>query len=329
MVAHMERKPRAKVGPRDSGTRLLAWLSARFTYLSTEAWLRMLCEGRVSVDGRPAPADRILARGETVAFDPPPYKEPEVDAVFSPVLEDEDFLIIDKSGNLPCHPGGRYFENSLLLLLRASYGDIRIATRLDRETSGLVLACKSVAAAAYAQGMLAEGAVEKSYLAMVHGRFPDRLEATGRLTVDSASAVRKKRRYLEGSLDPNEGKAEFCSSSFERVDYLDRSQSYPECGPLSLVLARPITGRTHQIRATLCSLGFPLVGDKLYGPDERLFLRFVAGALSEEDLTRLMLPNQALHCRSLSFKNRAGRVISAASSPRWGPPYTEILAQLP
>jgi 23S rRNA-/tRNA-specific pseudouridylate synthase len=325
----MERKPRAKVGPRDSGTRLLDWLSARFTYLSTEAWLGMLDEGRVSVDGSPAPADRILSLGEIVAFDPPRFEEPEVDASFSLVMEDEDFLIIDKSGNLPCHPGGRYFAHSLWYILREAYGEIRIATRLDRETSGLVLACKSAASAAYAQAMLAEGAVEKSYLAMVHGRFPDRLEALGRLTRDSASAVRKKRRYLEGSPAPGERKTESCATSLERVGYLDRSPTYPDCGPISLVLARPITGRTHQIRATLCSLGFPIVGDKLYGRDEGFFLRFAEGDLNEEDLTRLMQPNQALHCSGLSFRNRSGRVLSAASSPRWGPPYPEIIAQLP
>ena len=96
-------------------------------------------------------------------------------------------------------------------------------------------------------------------------------------------------------------KAEACATSFERVGFIDRQPAYPGRGPFSLIRARPITGRTHQIRATLLSLGYPIVGDKLYGLDEGVFLRFVEGSLSEEDLTRLILPNQALHCSGLSF----------------------------
>jgi 23S rRNA pseudouridine1911/1915/1917 synthase len=64
-------------------------------------------------------------------------------------------------------------------------------------------------------------------------------------------------------------------------------------------------------------MGFPLVGDKLYGLDEGCFLRFAEGKIDKEDLMRLMLPNQALHCTQLSFSNEAGRVIRASSAPRW------------
>jgi 23S rRNA pseudouridine955/2504/2580 synthase/23S rRNA pseudouridine1911/1915/1917 synthase len=325
----MERKPFAKLSRADSGSRLVDWLSSRFTYLSAEAWLCMLGEGRVSVDGLSARADRILAAGEIVAFDPPPFEEPEVDASFAVVMEDEDFLIVDKSGNLPCHPGGRYFEHSLWYLLRERYGEIRIATRLDRETSGLVLACKSAASASFAQRMLAEGALEKEYLAMVHGRFPEYLDARGYLTEDRASAVRKKRRYADGKDIPEGKKVEACATSFGRVGFIDSRTADRAYGGISLVRARPITGRTHQIRATLRSLGFPVVGDKLYGLDEGFFLRFAEGSLNEEDLTRLILPNQALHCAELSFRGRAGRVVSVRSEPRWGSPYRELAAQVP
>ena len=115
-------------------------------------------------------------------------------------MEDEDFLIVDKSGNLPCHPSGRYFEHSLWYLLREAYGETRIATRLDRETSGLVLACRSSASAAFAQRALPDGRIEKDYLALVHGVFPDSLSAEGCLTADEGSLVRKKRRYYRRRL---------------------------------------------------------------------------------------------------------------------------------
>jgi RluA family pseudouridine synthase len=325
----MERKPFAKISRSDSGSRLVDWLSRRFTYLSADAWLVMLGEGRIRVEGRLAVADRVLAAGEIVAFDPPRYEEPAVDTSFSVIMEDEDFLIVDKSGNLPCHPGGRYFEHSLWRLLSERYGEVRIATRLDRETSGLVLVCKSAASAAFAQGMLSEGAIEKEYLALVHGPFPPSLEAKGYLTEDIASAVRKKRRYVDGEEIPQGKRVEACSTSFRRVGEIDAGTEDRAYGRISLVRARPATGRTHQIRATLFSLGFPVVGDKLYGLDEGCFLRFAEGGKNEEDLTRLILPNQALHCAGLSFRGSSGRAVDAKSVPRWPSPFREILDQLP
>jgi 23S rRNA-/tRNA-specific pseudouridylate synthase len=70
---------------------------------------------------------------------------------------------------------------------------------------------------------------------------------------------------------------------------------------LSLVKAFPKTGRFHQIRATLCSLGFPIVGDKTYGLDETLFLRFISDSLTENDYKTMILDRQALHSKSIEF----------------------------
>ena len=127
--------------------------------------------------------------------------------------------------------------------------------------------------------------------------------------IASSVGVTLQKGNADGNEKPQGSKVEACATYFERVCGFT--------GPISLVRAHPRTGRTHQIRATLCSLGYPLVGDKLYGPDETCFLRMAAGCMTEEDLTRLLLPNQALHCSRLLFKNRAGHAISAASQPRW------------
>jgi RluA family pseudouridine synthase len=315
----MKRQPCSTISGSESGRVLLDWLAARFSYYSTEEWRRALAEGRVSVDGRPAAPDRLLAKGETVAFDPPPYDEPGVDPRYSIIYEDDDYLILDKSGDLPCHPCGRYFRHSLWYMLRDRYGEVGIATRLDRETSGLVLACRSSAAAAIAEELLRGGKLVKEYLALVHGSFPPRLEAQGSLLPDRDSAVRVKRRFVpeQGSDLPG---SRSCSTLFELVASVEPDRRSAAAGSFSLVRALPKSGRTHQIRASLLALGFPIVGDKLYGRDETIFIRQLEGRLSEEDLTRLILPNQALHCSYLGFSTGTGEV-RALSLPRWAGPF--------
>jgi RluA family pseudouridine synthase len=320
----MKRKPFVRVRAADTGKSLLDYLAARFTYLSSEEWRLMLAEGRVRVDLEQAQADRLLEEGDCLSFDPPETEEPPVDERIAVVYEDEHYLIVNKSGSLPCHPGGRFFEHTLWRVLIDRYGEeagreLRIATRLDRETSGLVLVCKGAAAARFASSALAGHAIRKEYLAMVHGLFPERAEAEGRLIRDEKSLVRKKRAFVASSGEEAHSDGESCSTSFELI-----SGAVLQEGAFSLLRALPRTGRTHQIRASLLGLGFPVVGDKLYGLDEGCFLRFAEGALNGKDLSRLILPNQALHCAALSFEDAEGRRVAARAEPSWPYPYGEL-----
>jgi RluA family pseudouridine synthase len=320
----MERKAVSLVGRAGSGMTLAAYLTARFSYLSKVEWLEQIEQGRLRLNGAVAAADRLVAEGDSLAFDSSGIEEPEVEASIAILHEDEDFLVVDKSGSLPCHPGGRFFEHSLWFILKRRYAGIHIATRLDRETSGLVLVCKSAGAARYAQLLQASRAIEKTYLALVHGSFPERALARGFLIKDEASAIRKKRSYVEAPRREGWKEVEACETQLALVGSADCAE-----GAISLVRARPATGRTHQIRATLLGLGFPVVGDKLYGLDEGFFLDFAAGRLGPSERARLILPHQALHCAGLAFADSAGREIRVRSEPRWGYPYSAIIDQLP
>lgn len=318
MIGAMQRKLETRIASTDEGILLGPWLARRFTYLDLASWAVEIDSGRLSLNGGRALATSRLVGGDSVAWRAPDIEEAPVDTAFAILHEDEDYLVIDKPAHLPCHPGGRFFENSLWFLLKKEYGSLQIATRLDRESSGLVLACRTPASARHAQAEFLAGRLHKSYLALVHGSFPPRLSTEGWLCADPRSPVRKKRRFISGTERPC-AEAESCATEFfletEPRTLLVSGRAFP--GSYSLVRAEPRTGRCHQIRASLLSLGFPLVGDKLYGLDDGLFLRLAAGLLDEADRAALILPAQALHCSSLALAGRDGRSLELRSAPPW------------
>ena len=263
----------------------------RFTYQSRTGWQSIIREGRIAVNGIRVRASRRLHAGDVITFDVRGIAEPEVDPSYSVVLERPAFLVVSKSGCLPVHPSGCYFRNTLLMLMKERYGELFVVNRLDRETSGLVVLAKDAETAGILSGLFASRQVEKTYLAVVFGTFPaGTVVKNGWLSSDPGSPVRKKRRFTETA--PGTEDAEPCSTEFI---CLKSSAAF------SLVECRPHTGRLHQIRATLCSCGFPLVGDKLYGPDDMIFLRFTEEAMTDADRAALVLPTQALHAWRLRF----------------------------
>lgn len=292
----MQRKNSVLIHPHQAGQPLLDFISQRFTYLSREQWQAELAANRFLLNDGEARGDSILAPGDRLIYLMPALVEPPVDSGFTVLHEDDDLLVINKPAPLPCHPGGRFFAHTLWALLKKHHGlaDPRLINRLDRETSGIVLVAKTKVAARLCQEQFAQRRVEKVYLVVVEGKFPEtpqEVEAAGWLGPDPNSAIRKKMRFYPVQNDAPPGAVE-SNTGFRRIS--ERGD-----GSLSLLEARPHTGRCHQIRATLLSLGFPVVGDKLYGVDEQLFLRFKEGCLSATDHARLRLPRQALHAASL------------------------------
>lgn len=298
----MQRKTSVRIQPQQAGQPLLDFVSQRFTYRSREEWQAELAAHRFLLNGAETLGDAILAPGDLLVYLMPALVEPPVDPNYTVLHEDDDLLVIDKPAPLPCHPGGRFFAHTLWALLKEHHNlaDPRFINRLDRETSGLVLVAKNKAAARLCQEQFAQHRVEKIYQVVVEGVFPDTprtVEATGWMGVDPESAIRKKMRFYPKQCDVPPG-AVASSTQFRRIwSAIDTN--------LSLLEARPQTGRCHQIRATLLHLGFPVVGDKLYGVDEQLFLRFQEDRLSEADHALLRLPRQALHASSLRLSHPA------------------------
>jgi len=295
MQTTMERIIETIIGATRDRPRLDRYLAERHTYLSRTAWRREIELGKISINGNTVRhAHRRLNAGDRVRYAGLNFEEPPVDADFAILYEDDDIIAINKTGNLPVHPAGSFFRNTLLIMLEERYGKRFFpAHRLDRETSGVIVYAKTPDAATRLQANLRQA--RKRYVAIVHGRMaPGRLTLDTPIGLDSESAVRTKRRAYPGAPE----------SACTELRVLRSTERY------SVVSATLRTGRLHQIRVHLRHAGYPVVGDKLYAHPDEVFLTFMRSGLTDELLNVLELPRSALHARKLSLIHpRTGRVM--------------------
>src|SRR6478672_6321595 len=221
---------------------------------------------------------------------------------FSIVAETNDSLVADKPPFLLIHPTKpghvRTLWGELKQLLAfeiANGGQVSIVNRLDRETSGLVLVAKNAGAARRFGLLMQEQRIAKEYLAIVWG-WPEwetkSVDAPlARQGVHQPSAI-----WLKQMIHP--------AGAAARTDFRVEERFIRDGDRFSIIRAYPKTGRTHQIRVHLSSLGHAIVGDKIYGPDENLYLRFIETGWTNELADQLLLPRHALHSAGLRIDNQ-------------------------
>jgi 23S rRNA pseudouridine1911/1915/1917 synthase len=223
------------------------------------------------------------------------------------LFEDADVLAVDKPPMLPVHPSGRHLTDTVIQRVHARYGAERLERdarprlchRLDRETSGIVLVGLRPRAHAEIRRQFEEHEVEKEYLAIVQGA-PQ--QDHGMIDTPIGSA-RASRVGLKMACRPDGDDAKTAWRVLERRR------------GCSLLLCTLFTGRQHQIRVHLESIGHPLIGDKLYGYGDDYFLRYNEGTLTPDDIVKLELPRQALHHHRLAFAHpRTGERIEVTSA---------------
>jgi 23S rRNA pseudouridine1911/1915/1917 synthase len=255
----------APIPPQDAGERLDRLIAARLEVSrnAVQQWIR---EGHVTIDGKPAKkSSHAVAVGEHIVCAPPPPVEERVipeEGDLDLLYEDEHLIAVNKPAGLTVHPGAGRPTGTLAHRLLAHYPEMAgvggpgrpgIVHRLDKGTSGLMLAARTDAAYRALSRAFAEREVEKWYLAVVYG-----VPKTPEGRIDSPIGRHPDKRKQMTVFPPTGGR--------EALTLYRVREAVPTPAPgLALLEVEIRTGRTHQIRVHLKSIGHPLVGDDLYG----------------------------------------------------------------
>ncbi|MDB6167644.1 MAG: pseudouridine synthase [Verrucomicrobia bacterium] len=201
--------------------------------------------------------------------------------------EDARLLVVGKPGDVVCHPSKAGPWSSLVGAAReyTHLPTVHLVFRLDRETSGVVVLAKDARMASRLQTAMMKRKIGKTYAAILTGEMSAPVTVDQPLGDDTASPVFVKSAVVAG------GQAAV-------------THFFPQEAAKGFTLARVVTdtGRKHQIRAHAQWLGHPLVGDKIYGPDARLYLEFIDTGWTEALAMKLLLPRQALHCAEIDLR---------------------------
>ena len=247
-VPYENRRP-VNVPARCDGFPLLQMLETMHPHVQHEQWLEWIGNGEFVRDEIPLHADSTVRAGERIEHIESETVEPDVNPDIQIIYEDAMLVVAHKPAPLPMHPCGRFNRNTLQYILDQVYAPqrLRIAHRLDANTTGVVVLSRTKNVARKVQPQFERGKVSKQYVARVHG-VPAERQFVSDAPIVPRSAQAGARHVGE------DGQA--CRTEFEFLR---------DCGDgTSLVLCRPITGRTNQIRIHLSHMGLPIVGDPLY-----------------------------------------------------------------
>jgi 23S rRNA pseudouridine955/2504/2580 synthase len=275
------------VGERGDGQRLDNYLLRECPGVPKTRLYKAIRKGEVRVNKGRARPERRLANGDVVRL-PPLASDTRAPAVAPPdwqrrlanavLFEDDNLLVVNKPAGLAVH-GGSGLSFGLIETLRSLYGEhdfLELVHRLDRDTSGLLLVARRPATLRELHALLRrEGGIDKRYLALVGGRWPKHLRSiTAPLQRDQLKSGERMVRVAQG------GRPSLTEVRVQRA--------HKAC---SLIEARPITGRTHQIRVHAAHAGHPVLGDPKY-----------ADAHSEALARSLALRRLFLHAAELRFR---------------------------
>jgi 23S rRNA pseudouridine1911/1915/1917 synthase len=310
------------VSPEAAGQRLDAWLASQLEGVSRARVQMLLMQGTVLVDGKPPKASQKLRGGEVVEVygepAPAPLRALAEDIPLDIVYEDNDLSVVNKPAGMMVHAGSGATEdarnrgtlvNALLhhyRQLSSTGGELRpgIVHRLDRQTSGLIIIARNDAAHLKLAEMFSRRQMRKAYIALVQGAVK---QDAGTINAPiSRDLVRRTR------MTTRRGTGRMAISHYEVVRRIES-----RLGKFTLVRVRIETGRTHQIRVHMASIGHPVVGDTLYGAPARIRVTQANKRIGAE-AESLALDRNFLHAAELAFAHpRTGKMLEfSAPLPR-------------
>ena len=284
-----------QIGIGEDEERLDKWLSGAIPTLSRSYIQKCIKEGQVLVNDSPCKANYRLRVDDEVAFQIPEAVEPSVEAENIPLsvlYEDEDVLVVDKPKGMVVHPAPGHYSGTLVNAvlyhckgqLSGINGVLRpgIVHRIDRDTTGSLIMCKNDLSHREIAGQLGAHSLNRSYRAIVHGMVK---EEEGTVCAPIGRDEKDRKRMAVNEKNGKEAVTHY------RVLQRFRNFTYIEC--------RLETGRTHQIRVHMTSIGHPLLGDEIYGPRKTAF----------------RLEGQTLHAYCLGFIHPVNREYIEVKAP--------------
>ena len=237
------------IGSNHQGQTLLAHLASLYPHSTPQAWQQNLINGEVTLNGVTANGSESVTSGQTLVWNRPPWTEPDAPQHFEVLFEDAHLLAVNKPSGLPTLPGGGFMENTLLRLVQKQFPNAGPVHRLGRATSGIVLFAKTAQAAAALCANWNTPKIQKIYRALAqniaqHDAY-EILTPIGLVTHPRLCSVWASNQ----SGKPSKSLAKVISRTTRTTTF-----------EVSLY-----SGRPHQIRIHLASIGHPLVGDPLYG----------------------------------------------------------------
>jgi 23S rRNA pseudouridine1911/1915/1917 synthase len=298
-----------RVPPEGAGVRLDVFLSGALRNTSRTRAKLIAEHSAYCPEGRRRKASARLHAEDRIVLWRSPVDDADPGVQLPVIYDDPHLLVVDKPPHLTVHPTARHHHATVTKVLAQLYPDekLQLIHRLDKETSGVLLVSRGPEADR-AFKMMFEGIVPAPVMPVTAGSSKRR---PPRAAVDPVRRRMVEKQYLAicwGS--PRDGVVDFPLEPDPRsslrvkmrvaipgagLSARTQLETLASCEGYSLVRCSLFTGRQHQIRVHLAALGCPVVGDKLYGPDDRLLARAADGLLSSEDLERLELPRHALH----------------------------------
>src|SRR5665648_74780 len=292
----MTEKEKSLIFTGEDKIRLDLYLTQQEIYPSRSQIQNLISQGKIRVNNRPGKPSYILKNRDVIDLAPPEQKELEIKAEAIPldiIYEDEYLVVVNKPADMIVHPTGKIrsgtLVNALLYYCQDSLsgigGVIRpgIVHRLDKNTSGLIVVAKNDLAHLDLSKQMKEHQVTKKYIALVHGNLKD---DSGIIDAPIGRSLKNRKKMAV----TEEGKSRKAVTQFK---VLKRFFGY------TLIEATLHTGRTHQIRVHLAFIGYPIVGDQLYGHKKQ----------------GLNINRQALHSHILGFMHPLSKKYMEFSAP--------------